>query len=164
MCLAILGAAISAAGTIASAAAQSASYRAQAQYASRQAQMEQQKGAYEASRLNDRSTRQIAGMRGQYLSSGVALTGSAADVIADSATEASLDEQAVKYGAQVRADNYAFESKLARQNAGNAMAGGFLGAAGNIVGGLSQQMSINANRTMITNPYLAASDPWAGMR
>jgi hypothetical protein len=118
--------------------------------------MERQKGAYEAARQNDRSTRQIANMRGQYLSSGIGLSGSAADVISDSATQASLDEQAVKYSAQVQSDNYTFESKLARQNASNAMTGGFIGAAGSLVNGLAQQMNINANRTMVTNPYLAA--------
>jgi hypothetical protein len=156
MCLALVGAAISAAGTLASASAQSASYKAQAQYAQRQALMERQKGAYEAARQNDRTTRQLANMRGQYLSSGIGLSGSAADVISDSATQASLDEQAIKYSAQVQSDNYTFESKLARQNASNSMAGGFIGAAGNLVGGLAQQMNINANRTMVTNPYLAA--------
>lgn len=155
MCLPLIGAAISAVGTIASAAAQSASYKAQAQYAERQSQMALQQGAYESGRMRDRTTRQIANMRAQYLSSGIALEGSPADVIADSATQASLDEQAVKYSAQVRSDNYAFEGRLARANAKSAMMGGFLGAAGAIVGGLSQQVQINANRTMITNPYLA---------
>lgn len=153
MCLPLIGGIISAVGTLASASAQAASYRAQSQYAQRQAQMEQQKGAYEAARLNDQTTRRIDQMRSQYLSSGIALSGSALDVIGDSAAEASLDEQVVKYGAQVRSDNYAFESKLANMNARNAMAGGFIGALSPIISSFSQMSQQSQQRTMISNPY-----------
>jgi hypothetical protein len=137
----LIGAAISAAGTIASASAQSASYKAQAQYAQRQALMEQQKGAYEAARQNDRTTRQLANMRGQYLSSGIGLSGSAADVISDSATQASLDEQATRYNAQVASDNDVFQSRLARQNASSAMTGGYFGALAQGIGGVTKMLN-----------------------
>src|SRR6185437_6911850 len=139
MCLQILGAAIGAVGTLASASAQSQSYKAQAQFQNRQAAMEQQKGAFEGASLKDQNDRQLATMRGQYLSSGIALDGSAAEVLQDSASEASLDEQAVRYGAQVRADNLNWSAKLSRMNASNAMTGGVLGALGTMVSGLSQQ-------------------------
>jgi hypothetical protein len=149
----MIGAVIGAVGSIASASAQAASYKAQSQYAARQAVMEQQKGAYESARLNDQTTRQLATMRGQYLSSGIALQGSPGDVIADSAVEASLDEQAVKYGAKVRSDNLTFESQLAKMNAGNAMVGGVFGAMGSLVNGLSNMSQQNQQRTVTRNPY-----------
>ncbi|MGB3390081.1 MAG: hypothetical protein WBA88_19095, partial [Pseudaminobacter sp.] len=114
---------------------------------------EQQRGAYERARTMDSNTRQLDRMRGQFLSSGIALEGSAQDVIDDSASEASLDEQAIRYGAQVRSDNLMFESKMARMNAGSAMIGGALGALSSVVGGLSQQADQNSQRTMIRNPY-----------
>lgn len=155
MCLQILGAAIGAVGTLASASAQSQSYKAQAQFQNRQAAMEQQKGAFEGARLKDQNDRQLATMRGQYLSSGIALDGSAAEVLQDSASEASLDEQAVRYGAQVRADNLNWSAKLSRMNASNAMTGGVFGALGTMVSGLSQQANQNSQRTMISNPYAA---------
>jgi len=155
MCLPLIGAAISAVGTIASASAQSQSYKAQAQFQERQAMMEQQKGAYEGARLRDRNDRQLASMRGQYLSSGIALSGSAVDVLQDSATEASLDEQAVRYGAQVRADNLNWSAKMSRMNASNAMTGGVIGALGSVVNGMSQQADQNNQRTIIRNGYLA---------
>lgn len=155
MCLPIIGAAIGAVGSLASASAHSQSYKAQAQFQQRQAVMEQQKGFYEGSRVKDNNDRQLASMRGQYLSSGIALEGSAAEVLQDSASEASLDEQAIRYGTQVRADNLNWSAKLSRMNASNAMTGGVLGALGTMVGGLSQQMDQNSQRTMITNPYAA---------
>lgn len=153
MCLPLIGAAIGAVGSIASAAAQSASYNAQSQYAERQSQMELQKGAYESSRLSDQNNRKLAEMRSQYLSSGIALSGSPTDIIADSATEASLDEQAIKYGAKVQSDNLAFESGLAKSNAGSAMVGGILGAASSLVGGFSKMSENRQSRTMLRNPY-----------
>ncbi len=153
MCLPLIGAAISAVGTIASASAQSQSYKAQAAFQKRQAIMEQQRGAYEGARLRDRNDRQLASMRGQYLSSGIALSGSALDVLQDSATEASLDEQAVRYDSQVRADNLNWSAKMSRMNASNAMTGGVLGALSTAIGGIGQQMDQNSQRTMIRNPY-----------
>lgn len=155
MCLPLIGAAISAVGTLASASAQSQSYKAQAAFQKRQAIMEQQRGAYEGARLRDRNDRQLASMRGQYLSSGIALSGSALDVLQDSATEASLDEQAVRYDSQVRADNLNWSAKMSRMNASNAMTGGVLGALSTAIGGVNQQMDQNNQRTIIRNGYIA---------
>ncbi len=149
----LLGAGISAAGSIASASAQSASYKAQAAYADRQAQMAAEKGNYDAAIQARSNDRQLASMRGQYLSGGVALSGSALDVLQESATQASLDEQAIRYGAQVQSDNYRFQSGLARSNAKSAMTGGYMGALAtgfNTFSGISQT---NQQRTMISNPY-----------
>ena len=151
--LAAIGAGVSAAGSVASGVAGYQSSKAQAEYADRQATMERQKGAYEASRLRDRNNRELAGMRGQYLSSGIALSGSAADVLQDSATEASLDEQAIKYGAKVRSDNLMFESGLARSNANMSMVGGILGGVGALASGFSEASKFRQSRTMIRNPY-----------
>lgn len=153
MCLMAIAGVVSAVGTIASASAQAAGEEARARYAQRQSVLEREKGAYEAERLERSNDRKLASMRGQYLSSGISLEGSPSDVIADSATEASLDEQAIKFGAQVRADNYVFESRLAQQNARAARTGGMIGALGDVVGGFAQQRSYNQQRTMIRNPY-----------
>lgn len=145
----------SAVGTGLSAAASASANRAQADALNRQAQMEQQAGAYERNRRARANTQALDRMRGQYLSSGIDLGGSVADVIADSATEASLDEQAILYGTQVRADNYRFEASMARQAGRNAIIGGALGMAGDVLGGFMQQRNNNQRRTMISNPYAA---------
>ena len=163
---AVAGTAISAAGAYASASAQSASYKAQSAFARRQETMARQKGAYESSRLREIHDRQLSTMRGQYLSSGIALEGSAVDVLQDSATEASLDEQAIRYGAEVNARNYGFQAELAQSNAKRAMTGGIIGASSRMIGGFSdalydqQSLAVAASpspqrqATRINNPYV----------
>lgn len=125
--------------------------------------MAAEKGNYDANLQSRSSDRQLASMRGQYLSSGIALSGSAIDVLQDSATEASLDEQAIRYGAQVQSDNYRFQSGLARSNAKSAMTGGYMGA---LATGVNAFSSVNQPRTVISNPFVSAgrNDPWQGIR
>jgi len=158
--LMIISGITSAVGTAYSGMTQAASYRTQAAYADRQAVMAQQKGAYDESQLARQNTRQMSGMRGDYLSSGIALDGSALDVLTDSATQASLDEQSIKYGAQVQSDNYRFQASLARTNARSATTGGFLGALATGVNTFSRAGDMRQQRTMISNPY--ARYPAAG--
>ena len=156
MCLPLIAAGVSAAGSIVSGIAGSQSYRAQAAYADRQAQLTRQKGAYESARLRDQHDRQLASMRGQYLSSGIALSGSAADVLADSAAEASLDEQAIRFGSEINAGNLEYQGKMARANASNAMIGGFLDAGAGFVKGLSNLSSNNQSLALATSAFPSA--------
>ena len=136
-------------------ASQASAYRTQAAIAERQARVEQQQGNYEATRSRQSADRRLAGIRGQYLSSGFALSGSTLGILEDSAREASLDEQAIRYGAQMRADNARFEASQARSNAGSAMVGGALGAITPFIGAVSQQRQQNRLATMIRNPYVS---------
>ncbi|GAA0614857.1 hypothetical protein [Paenochrobactrum glaciei] len=149
----LIGAGVSVAGQIAGAQAQSASYKQQAAYADRQARMASEKGEYDAILQGRSNDRQIASMRGQYLSSGIALSGSSLDVLQESATEASLDEQAIRYGAQVQSDNYRFQAGLARSNAKSAVTGGYMGALATGVNAFTGISQHNQQRTMISNPY-----------
>jgi hypothetical protein len=153
MCLTLIGGAISAAGALASASAQSASYKAQAKYQQRQASLEEQQGAYEANRQKTANDQQLADMRGQYLQSGIALEGSPSTVIESSATQASLDEQSIKFGSKIRADNARFSANLARANASSAMTGGYFKAAGIAVQTATDLVQQAAGKTMIRNPY-----------
>ncbi len=165
--LAIIGGVTSAAGQLYGASAQSASYKSQAAYADRQAEMTQQKGAYDANQQARQNDRQLASMRADYLNSGIALSGSAVDVLQDSATQASLDEQAIRYGSQVQSDNYRFQAGLARSNARSAQIGGYMGALATGINTFTGVQTANANRTTITNPYVnsgANRDPWYGLR
>lgn len=153
--LTIASTAVAAGGQLYSGMQQAQAYRTQAAFADRQAVMEGQRGAYEARRAQDQNDRQLAAMRGAYLSEGIALEGSPTEVIADSADQASLDEQAIRYGAKVRAGNLQFEARQARSNAGSAMIGSMIGAAGTALGGWSDYSDFQQRRTMLTNPYLA---------
>lgn len=129
--------------------AQELGFRLQAQQADRQRVMEQQAGAYESARLRDKNARLQGRNRAAFLSSGVALEGSPTDVLIDSATESSLDEQAIRFGAKVRADNYGFEGRMARMNAGNAR--------------LAGQRAGRAGRTAQITPFISAAGDIAGL-
>ncbi len=133
--LAIAGGVVNAAGSLYGGFQQGAAYDDQAGFAERQAMLEGQAGAYERERLKTHNTRALAGMRQQYSSSGIdPRSGSAREVMEDSAREAALDEEAVLLGARLRADNQRLEARLARSNAREARAGGILGAFGEFLG------------------------------
>lgn len=148
---------VSAAGSLYSGYTQSQSYNAQGQYADRQSELAREKGAYEASQQERENTQRLASMRGQYLSSGIALSGSAADVLQDSATQASLDEQAIRYGAEIESDNYKYQANLARSNAKSAMAGGVMGALSSGVNAFTGATNRNTQRTVIRSQYVPNS-------
>ena len=137
--------------------AQSAAYRSQGQWADRQAVIERQQGNYEAARAGDQATRQLASMRGAYTSAGVALEGSPLTILEDSAREASLDQQAIRYGATLRSQASTFEAGQARRNASSARTGAIIGAISPFVDAFSQQRQNNQMRSMIRNPFLAGS-------
>src|SRR5690606_22059469 len=108
-----VGGGIGARGSLQQGRDAAASYEVQALFADRQSVLERQAGAYERDRLRTRNDRQLAGMRHQYVSAGIdPSSGSAREVIADSAREAALDEEAVLFGAMVRADNQKFTARL----------------------------------------------------
>lgn len=152
----LIAAGVTATGSIIQGVQQSNAYKAQAEFADRQATIEQQQGAYEAGRLRTQNDQRLASMRADYAHAGVALTGSAVDVLSSSAREASLDEQAIRYGAQLRSSNARFEGAMARSNASSAMAGGVIGAISPFVNAFSQARQNNQNKTMISNPYVLA--------
>jgi type II secretory pathway pseudopilin PulG len=152
--LAVIGGVASAAGSLYGGMQQGAAYDDQARFAERQAMLEGQAGAYEAERLRTQSTRALAGMRQQYVSSGIdPNSGSAREVIEDSAREAALDAESVNFGASLRAGNRRFEAHTARANAQSARIGGVLGAVGNIIGGATNAFDFNSRRTVLAKPY-----------
>ena len=89
----------------------------QAQLQDRQAGVEEEAGAYEAARLSENVARAIGDQRAQYAANGIALTGSAADVINESALEGALDVEAIRWNSDIRADNLRMEAKVSRSNA-----------------------------------------------
>lgn len=127
MCVAaigLIGGVLSGIGALAQANAAAANETAQANMKDRQALIERNTGAYKAERLAER-VRQVEGnQRANYAASGLALTGSAGDVIEDSATQGALDIAAIRWNTQLTADNLGYEAKINRMNAKNAKASG----------------------------------------
>lgn len=155
--LSVVGGLVGAAGSLESGKQQAAGYEDQAAFADRQSVLERQAGAYERSRLQSRNDRALGSMKQQYVSAGIdASSGSAREVIEDSAREAALDEEAILYGATIRADNQRFTARLARRNAQAARTGATFNAISSVIGGVTGATSFMSNRTTLTNPYATA--------
>lgn len=153
--LSVVGGVVGAAGSLQQGRDAAEGYEDQARFADRQSVLERQAGAYERDRIRTRNDRALGAMRHQYVSSGIDPTsGSAREVIEDSAREAALDEEAILFGAQVRADNQRFTARLARRNAQSARTGAKFNAVSSVIGGVSGAANFMSNRTTLTNPYV----------
>lgn len=127
MCLPAVGAVVGLAGSVASgigaagqAKAAQASHEAQAKLQERQAAINVETGEYEAARVQDTVRRVTGAQRAGFAAGGIALQGSAADVIADTAQEGALDVAAIKWNSELKADNLKYESRISKMNADSA--------------------------------------------
>lgn len=125
MCVAVLsliGGVISGIGAMQQAKAAAASEQAQAEARRRQALIDQDSGAYKAQQQQRQVDRVLGKQRAGFLSSGISLSGSATDVIEESAMEGALDVAAIRWNSQVSADNERYNAKINDMNAKNARA------------------------------------------
>lgn len=115
--LGIIGGVVSGIGAAMGAKAQAASLDAQADMKDRQAIMEREAGGVQAQRVQDQVNRTAGAQRAGFAGSGIALTGSAADVVLETAEEGALDVATVRWNSALRADNLKYEAKIDRMNA-----------------------------------------------
>lgn len=120
--LSIIGGIVSGIGAMQQANAAAASEQAQAEARRRQAVIDQDSGAYKAQQQQRQVDRVLGRQRASFLSSGVALSGSAAEVIDESAMEGALDVAAIRWNSQLSADNERYNAKINDMNAANARA------------------------------------------
>jgi hypothetical protein len=90
----------------------------------------QQQAAADEATQRRRSGAVLAQARANAGASGIELSGSPLDVIANSAAEAELDALNIRYGGQVRAERAMIEGRVARANS-------YTAAAGSLMQGLS---------------------------
>lgn len=136
--LAIVGAAVSALGSVVGGiqGMQSANYN--AKLASRNAEIAKRQGELEAERLDRDGRRQRGAISAAYGANNiVGGEGSPLDVLENSFTTAELDKQNAEYNANIRAYGYNAEAAKYKQEAGNSLTRGLFGAAGTVIGGLS---------------------------
>lgn len=141
MCLPVIGGIVSGVGAAMGAAGEAAGARANAALQRRQAQIEKQTGAYKADRKNDEVTRVVGQQRAGFAGNGIALSGSAADTIADSTEEGALDVAAIRWNSRLAADNLSYQAKVSDMNAGiasSAIAPAFLAPT---INGIAQYTS-----------------------
>ena len=111
-----------------------------------------QQADFERNRLRKQHLRVLGRQRAAFAKSGTDLTGSAVDVMYDSALEGEMDELLVLYGGSLAAGNRQAAAQLARAEGRNARTSGYLNAAGTILSGTGRAASCY-NRSRNTRPY-----------
>ena len=135
--LAIAGTAMSAVGSLTQSSAQAGASRYNAGIANENAVIAEQQGNAAAEAQDRDARRKIGAAVASYGASGVdGGSGSAAEVLMDSARMAALDHLTVKYNYQLRANSYRNQASLAETNADNAETSGVFNALGGIGKGL----------------------------
>jgi hypothetical protein len=115
-------------------AAQQASY-------DQAAENERLASGYEATRVADRNRRASSAALTQVAGSGVALTGSPTEVLADNAIQSQMDIDAIRFGSQIKQGNLRMQGDLAMMQGQQRQTAGYIGAATNVASGLTQLYS-----------------------
>lgn len=137
--LGLVGAGISAMGSIYSANAQAAGLKAQAQWQKRQAGIEMMKTNYEINQMQ-RQTQALLGEQVlAYSAQGIdPTTGSPIDIGLATVQERGMDVQARRFQGQEEVNKLRYDAKMSNMQAQSAKTAGMFGALSSIVGGVSQ--------------------------
>lgn len=109
------------------------------------AQIERQQTVARESKQR-RESNQVLGMqRAAFAQSGAGLDGSAADVMAQSATNAELDAMMIRYEGDLRARGLKEQAKQERFAGKTALTQGYFNAAGSILGGAGDYLRSQAD-------------------
>lgn len=138
MCLPVVAGIVSGIGSAMGALQSRAQSKANEALAKRQAQIETQTGAYQVGRLTDQLSTLSGSQRANTAANGLALTGSSADVIEDSALEGALDIQAIRWNSGVRADNLRYQAKIDAMNAKSAAIAAPIGFLAPVISGVAE--------------------------
>lgn len=145
MCTPIAAAGIGAAGSVvqgfgaaSQAKSEEASLNAKAAGQERQAEIDKQAAEYEAARTEDTIRRTTGAQRAGFAANGIALDGSAAEVIADTEAEGALDVAAIRWNSQIKQDNSKYDAKISRMNADSAGASAGLAFIAPVIGGVAK--------------------------
>lgn len=136
--LSLIGSVVQGIGAKREADQQAANYKSQQLAQERQAAIQQTTGAYQAKRKQEEVDRALAAQRAAYSGSGVALSGTTEDVIADSATEGAMDVAAIRWNAGMEADTQRHNAKVSEMNAKNAKKSGTLALLTPIINGVAK--------------------------
>ena len=109
-----------------------------AKVAQRQAQAAKMQAQFEEDRLRDKAARTMGSARAAYGKSGVLMEGSPLDVMAQSATDAEMDALALRWGGNLRANNYRAQARMDESEGNAALWGGFARAGTSLLTGASK--------------------------
>lgn len=133
----LVGAGISAAGSIMQGQQAQQMAEMQAKAYEQQAQAEQQASAFEAQRERRKQELLQANARAQVGASGVAFQGSPTEVLTANAREGQLDIAAIRYGSQLRQNALKTQAGISRFSGQQAKSASMLNAASGFVSGIS---------------------------
>ncbi len=94
-----------------------ANYTMRANGLERDIKAEQYASAYEIARTRETVSKTLGAARAGFAANGLALSGSAVDVLSDTASEGDLDVASIRWNSQVKTDNLRYEQTVARTNA-----------------------------------------------
>lgn len=152
----IAGAAISAYGAIQQGKAQKAASQYNAALAERNALVSTQQANAEAERIRVAASRVQGAMVARMGASGLTIDGSAIDALGDSAAQAQLDIETVKYRGKLEAMGYHSNAELDRMRGKTAQEQSYYRAASEILTGVGQAgatYAAGARRIPSTNSY-----------
>lgn len=130
-------AAVSTYAAVESSAAQEESAKYNAAIQNNAASAAAAEAAAEAARSKNRARRLVASQRTQFAKSGGALSGSALDVLYDTALQAQMDQDAILYRGNRRASDSLDTANLYRRKASSVASQRGLTIGGTLLGGLS---------------------------
>jgi len=110
--------------------AQQAAYQQSAEY-------ERMAAGYEATKVAERNRRAASAALTQVAGSGVSLTGSPTDVLADNAIQSQMDIDAIRFGSTIKQNNLLTQGDLAKMQGDQKQQAGYIGAATNVASGLT---------------------------
>lgn len=103
----------------------------------RAAENERLSAGYEATRVADKNKRAASAALVQIAGSGVALTGSPTEVLADNAIQSQMDIDAIRFGSSIKQENLRTQGDLAKMQGDQKQMAGYIGAATNVASGLT---------------------------
>lgn len=134
----LIGSVVAGVGAKREADQQAANYSAQAEAQRRQAGIITTTGAYQAQRKQEEVDRAVGAQRAAYGGSGVALSGSALDVIDESATEGAMDVAAIRWNSGMEATTQRANAAVSDANARAAKKASKLAFLTPIIGGVAK--------------------------
>lgn len=99
---------------------------------------ETETSAYEIARTQDEVDRGAGRQRAGFAANGIALSGSAADVLHETAIEGALDVEAIRWNSDVKIGNLKYAQKVAKYNAKTERAAAPLRFISPVIGGIAK--------------------------
>ena len=134
----LAGSAVQGIGAAQAAQNEGASLDAQAQGKARDADAQKQISAYEVARTREVVQKALGGQRAGFAANGIALSGSALDVMNDTALEGELDLAAIKWNSDIKVDSLKYEKGYLEQNANVARSSAGMAFLSPVIGGVAK--------------------------